>query len=222
VTTLPDRLPRSIAPRDWTPLQLLRALANIGLPIEAMEPLHRWDDLILIKVAAVESDARISVLDNYDFSACARIVDIGGSGLLPHLLQRQPTLRGVHFDVRSGVASARRQLKAAGVADRCVVMAGDVFEGVPLGGDIYVLSGVLHNWDDSASLRILANCRRAMAGRGRLLVIEQLLPSPIHRVGRSCERTEAYYAALLAVAGLTMTDIIPTNGRSHIIEATPS
>jgi hypothetical protein len=41
-------------------------------------------------------------------------------------------------------------------------------------------------------------------------------------VGRTRERTEAQYAALLAVAGLTVTNILPTRGRSHIIEATPA
>jgi len=56
---------------------LLRAIATIGLPIEAMQPLHRWEDLI--KAHAMESDTHLSELDNYDFSRCRRVVDVGGN-----------------------------------------------------------------------------------------------------------------------------------------------
>jgi hypothetical protein len=118
------------------------------------------------------------------------------------------------------------------------VLVGDMSEGVPLGGDAYVLSRVIHRLDDATSLRVLGNCGRAIAGRGRLLLIERIQPSLfgseasdrffddnlaelnllLRRHAR--ERTEAQYAALLAVAGLTITNIIPTSTPSiHVIEA---
>jgi hypothetical protein len=60
-------------------------------------------------------------------------------------------------------------------ADRCAIEAGDFFEHVPSGGDLYVLCQILHDWDDSSCLTILRNCRAAMEREARLLVIERVL-----------------------------------------------
>ena len=45
----------------------------------------------------------------------------------------------------------------------------------PSGGDCYTLSRILHDWSDERCLKILGNCRTAMRGGARLLVIERLL-----------------------------------------------
>jgi hypothetical protein len=94
---------------------------------------------------------------------------------------------------------------------------------VPAGGDLYVLSRVLQHWGDAVALRILANCRRAMASDARLVVIEPVLTLPaVTTIRGTQERTEAQLAALLAVAGFTITGILPTASRLSIIEARPS
>jgi hypothetical protein len=171
--------------------------------------------------------AAAAVLDSYDFTGVSTLVDIGGasSALLAQLLQAYPTLLGILIDLPPLVAAARRQLKAVGVADRCTVVAADFLASVPAAGDVYVLARVLRDWDDPSSLRILANCRRAMSSRGRLLLIERVLPSRMQAIDAGAggrERTEAQYGALLALSGLTITDIIPARGVAHIIEATPA
>jgi hypothetical protein len=168
-----------------------------------------------------------AILDTYDFTGVSTIVDIGGAynALLAQLLQTYPTLLGILIDLPTLVASARRQLKAGGVADRCTVVAADFLDSVPAAGDVHMLARVLRDWDDMASLRILANCRRAMSSRSRLLLIERVLPSRTHAADAGVggrERTEAQYGALLALAGLTIIDIIPTRGAVHIIETTPA
>ena len=43
---------------------------------------------------------------------------------------------------------------------------------MPEGADAYVLKKVLHDWSDEDAVRILTNCRRAMAPGGRVLVVE--------------------------------------------------
>jgi hypothetical protein len=43
---------------------------------------------------------------------------------------------------------------------------------VPGDGDAYILSRVIHDWDDDAALTILRNCRRAIRPDGRLLLVE--------------------------------------------------
>jgi hypothetical protein len=113
------------------------------------------------------------------------------------------------------------------------VVAGDFFEAVPDGGDVYVLSWVIHDWDDDRSVTILKNCRRAMAHDARLLVIEQVVPPgnepslsklyDLHMLvlsgGR--ERRQDEYRDLLAASELQLATIIPTGVPRSIIEALP-
>jgi SAM-dependent methyltransferase len=45
---------------------------------------------------------------------------------------------------------------------------------VPRGADVYILSHVLHDWSDAEALKILRNCREAIAPGGRLLIVEMV------------------------------------------------
>lgn len=64
----------------------------------------------------------------------------------------------------------------AGVESRCELVDDDFFMAVLAEGDAYLLSYVLHDWDDERCVAILANCPRAIAVSGTLLVIELVLP----------------------------------------------
>jgi hypothetical protein len=184
--------------------------------------------------SSTEGAAR-AVADSYDFSGFKTIVDVGGGtgAFLAGILQANPQARGVLFDQPNVVASAGGLLKSAGVADRCDVVGGDFFEAVPGGGDIYMLSWIIHDWDDDHSTAILKNCRRAMAHDARLLVIEQVIPpgnepSPsklydLHMLvlsgGR--ERREDEYGDLLTASDLQLARIIPTGVPRSVLEALP-
>lgn len=106
------------------------------------------------------------------------VVDVGGGegALLAEVLTRNPGCRGVLLDLPGAVERAAASLADAGVLDRCEVMAGDAFEGVPQGADVYVLSRVLMNLDDDDGVRMLARCREAMAEASVLKVVEMLMP----------------------------------------------
>ena len=117
-------------------------------------------------------------------------------------------MRGVLYELRDVAARARVLIAEAGVADRCDVLTGDFFQYIPAGADAYVLTHIVHDWDDEAAVRILATCRTAMDGDARLLLGEQVLPdgpapSRAKRsdlemlVIRGRERTESEYAELL-------------------------
>jgi hypothetical protein len=184
--------------------------------------------------SSTESAAR-AVADAYDFSRFETIVDVGGGtgAFLAGILQANPRARGILFDRPNVVGGARKLLSSAGVADRCEVVAGDFFETVPGGGDVYILSWIIHDWDDDRGIAILKNCRRAMADDARLLVIEQVIPPgnqpslskfyDLHMLvlsgGR--ERREDEYRALLAAADLQLARIIPTEVPRSVIEALP-
>lgn len=50
--------------------------------------------------------------------------------------------------------------------------AGSFFDPLPAGADAYLLSDILHDWDDEHAHRILARCAEAARPGGRVLVIE--------------------------------------------------
>ncbi len=128
------------------------------------------------RVAAANAAA---IVRAYDPSRISRLVDVGGGhGVLTRaVLEANPHMHGVVFDLPGVIDGARPRLAEADLTDRCELTAGDFFQAVPPGGDAYVLSWILHDWDDRSAARILANCRAAMREGGRLLVIEMVIPS---------------------------------------------
>jgi hypothetical protein len=179
------------------------------------------------------------VVAAYDFGAFRRLVDVGGGEgvLLATILASAPDLRGVLLDQTAVVERARERLVSAGLGSRCNFIAGDFFAEAPPGGGAYILSRVIHNWDDAAAIRILGNCRRAMAPGDTLLLVEQIMPEraadqptavrmDIHMLmllsGR--ERTAADYERLLETAHFRLVRVVPTRSTSGIsvIEAIPA
>lgn len=177
-----------------------------------------------------------AIVDAYDFSGTQRIVDVGGGAgnLLGTILAANPTVRGTLFERPQVVPDAERNLAAAGVGDRCEIVGGDFLESVPAGGDLYIVSHCIHNWDEGNCIRILENCRRAMAPGGRLLIVEavvsagdvpdgaKMLDLAMLLVPGGEERSEDEYRALLTKAGFRLTRVVPTRTSASLIEAVPA
>jgi hypothetical protein len=68
-----------------------------------------------------------TVASNYDFSGMRRVVDIGGghATLMAAIIAAHPDLCGLVFDLPNVVPGAEAKIKAAGIANRCEVVAGD-------------------------------------------------------------------------------------------------
>jgi len=129
-------------------------------------------------MAAGAAERAAAVVAAYDFSEGGTVVDVGGGHgtLLIAILSANPAARGVLFERESVAAGARAPVEAAGLGSRCAVVAGDFFQSVPGDGRVYLLSHIIHNWDDQRCGTILANCRAVMSPRAKLLVLEQVLP----------------------------------------------
>jgi hypothetical protein len=169
----------------------------------------------------------------YDFGRFGTIVDVGGAtgNMLAAILSRHAAPRGVLFDRPHVVAEAPALLQAHGVADRVTTEGGSFFERVPAGGDAYVLSHIIHDWNEDQCLTILGHCRKAMAPDGRLLIVETVLPpgDTPHQgkvqdmvmlvVPGGQERTEAEYASLFDKAGFRLSRVVPTDSIVSIVEA---
>ena len=169
-----------------------------------------------------------AVVAAYDFSASETLVDVGGGRgqLLAAILRAHPTLRGMLFDQPHVVIEARPLLEAAGVADRCQIVGGDLFTEIPTGGDTYLLMNIIHDWDDAQALAILKNCYTAMRPQTTILLIEQMplthiVPSAttqsqtlsdlnmLVRTGGQ-QRTEQEFRALFGEAGFDLVGVTPT------------
>lgn len=193
----------------------------------------------LFNDAMVELSTRraTAMLNAYDFSRFKQVVDVGGGrgALLGAILSAYPNLRGVLFDLPHVVDGAAAVFAEAGIGDCATIAAGDFFTTVPEGGDLYILSVVLHDWNDQQAATILANCRRVMGAGSTLLLIERVLPvSTAHHWepyfsdlnmmqalgGR--ERTELEWRRLLEAAGFALQRVVPTEAPTSLVEAVPA
>lgn len=173
-------------------------------------------------------------LESYDFSGKHLIVDVGGGrgDLITTIIRANPTLKGILFDLPQGSREAPSQLKAKGVADRCQIKEGSFFESVPEGGDVYILSRILHDWPDDKVATILSNCRKATRDDGILLIRDNVLTDR-DELGSQLditmmimtggqERTESEWKNLLHSTGFTLTRIHKKVGQLDLIEAKPN
>jgi hypothetical protein len=186
-------------------------------------------------MTSISTSETASIVEAYDFARFGTIVDVGGGrgGLLAAILSANPHLQGTLFDAPTVVAGADEVISAAEVGDRCKVMSGDLFDSIPEGGDAYLLSGVIHNWDDDRAAQILGKCRAVMADTACVLLAEVVLPDDrrpsigkltdlgmLILTGDGHERTETEYRALLGRSGFRLTRIVPTSTVS-LVEAVP-
>ncbi len=178
------------------------------------------------------------VVDAYDFRPIRTLVDVGGGHgrLLSMILTAYRQMRGVLFDLPHALEGGQRTIAEAGLSSRCEVVSGDFFRSVPARGDAYLLSRVIHDWDDEKAVAILKVVRSALPARGRLLLFETMiraanrlsypLLSDLNMVIRTggCERSEAEYRGLYKAAGFRLTRAIETPSPTGmtIIEGKPA
>jgi hypothetical protein len=224
---------------------LLEAVQQGGVPFEHVHSVGFFEYLAQHPERGAEFQGSMvdrsrheaaEVVAAYDFGSFERLVDVGGGHgvLLTEILTAFPRLRAVLLDRLQVVERARERLEAAGLAERCEFIAGDFLTTVPPGGDAYVLSRVIHDWDDEVAIRILTNCARAIGQGGTLLLVEAVLPErardrpetirmDLHMLAllHGRERTEVEYDRLLVAAGFQLRRVVPTKSPSgvSVIEA---
>lgn len=170
-----------------------------------------------------------------DWSRSRTILDIGGADgfLLAEILRAAPHATGVLFDRPPVIAEvAAHGGMLGGMRERCLLAAGDFFDGVPAHADTHLLCSVIHDWTDEQAVDIFRNSRKALAGGGRLLVVEMLVPTDgaphasrwsdlgmmVLTGGR--ERSVDEFGQLLAAAGYRIRNVLPVPGSAFsVIEA---
>ena len=231
-------------PGSWSAWGMLDVAMKGGTPHEAAWNMGRFEYLRQHPDEARAFDAMMAnfpdnrhaaVAAAYDFSIMGLIADIGGGNgaALRHILARFPEPRGLIFDRPDVVEVLTSEELMQG---RIMAQSGSFLDGVPAGGDIYMLIRVLHDWSDEHCVQILQTCRAAMGPNSKLLVGEQILEADPARgratsylidvqmmamFGHARERSESEFRSLFDQSGLSLRRVIPTASPVCIIEAVP-
>lgn len=228
---------------SWTYLDDVVRSGSSDAVAQAMErngTVSRWslepDPLGIFNQVFAELDAAANMrfVDVHDFSTCGVVADLGGGGggLLEAILLTHPDIRGVLVDRPEAADGARQRLVPTAVGDRCSFITSDLFEGVPIRADAFVMRNVLHIYDDDLAAVILANCASVMGDADRLLIIEPVIPDAIQAgdpdvesivmsdlnmlvVTGGRERTLGDWKRLVASAGLVVRETTPVPGDGH-------
>ncbi len=178
-------LESAVGRADQSFVQLLRTVRTGDAAFPAQFDRSFWDDLATDPVRSASFDAQMSsdvtgwapaIIAAYDWGSLRHVIDVGGGTgtLLVALLTAFPALRGTVLERPGPAEAARHALRSAGLSDRADVVAGSFFEPLPQGAGGYLLTAIVHDWDDQAARTILRRCRDAAGRHGRVLVIEKI------------------------------------------------
>lgn len=184
---------------------------------------------------AMENYSKVSLetlLEAYPFSKFGLIVDIGGGNgqILSEILKENPNSNGILFDQEATIARVNEDPKLYGLDHRCELVAGDMFDKIPAGGDLYLISKVLNDWEDDEVISILKNVKSEMTKESRLIIIESIdkdskySPEDIFRdllfltLSAGKVRNEREFVKLIKAAGLDVIDVKLRDDRFSIIE----
>ena len=169
-------------------------------------------------------ERRVERLESVGWRGDETVVDVGGGNgsLLTALLELHPGLRGIVFDLPETVRDE------VALGDRIEFVEGSFFERVPE-GDVYILSTILHDWDDERAAEILHTIRAAARPDSRLLILDQIVPPGnepgggkwldllMLAIAGGKERSEAQWRDLLGTGGFE-----PVRFHEALIEAVPA
>jgi hypothetical protein len=201
-----------------------------------------WDDLAADPVRSAAYAAQMgidaaawarSIIPAFDWGSLGHVVDVGGGdgSLMVALLIAHGSLRGTVVELPDTADAARMSLETAGLAERCDVVGGSFFDPLPSEADGYLLSAILHDWNDDGARAILRRCAEAAGDAGSVFVVEKIGPdgesvrTPMdlrmlaYFGGR--ERGAAAIGALAADVGLGIRDVHPA-GDLSIVELVTS
>lgn len=106
------------------------------------------------------------------FKDVQRMADVGGGvgTTIGRIVEQYPHIQGINFDLPHVIAHAPQR---EGVEH----IAGDMFESVPPDCDAFFLKNIIHDWDDELNIQILMNCHKALPSRGRVIMVDAVLPA---------------------------------------------
>jgi hypothetical protein len=196
-----------------------------------------WDDLSADDERAASFDSLMGarlvaeapvVASVYPWGEFKDVVDVGGgdAGLLIAILLAHADLRGTVIDLAGPIKRAEQAIANANVGDRANAEVGSFFDPLPSEAGAYVLSSILHNWDDQAAARILRRCADAAGEAGKVLVIDHFVDEGYELQTEGDLRMLCYFRGrqhtidqlgkLAGSVGLEVTSITPAGSREIV------
>lgn len=177
-----------------------------------MDSHPEFDALFSRAMDSVEALTGDSFARDFDWGRFERVIDVGGSRGSKSLaiLKRHPHLKAVVVDRAQVIRDAERYWigrEAPELLARLSFQAGDLLEAVPTATsdkDIYLLSAVLHGFDDETCAKALTNLAGACAGTDARIALMELVM--------------AESRADLAGAALDMQMFMATRGRERTLD----
>jgi hypothetical protein len=218
----------------WQPWANLAATLETGRPafdqVFGMS-VSEWREVNAAQGALF--DSYLAKETSEQLASIVAAIDLSGVGTVAILPARyRPD--GVPFDRSYMVDMSQPYLPLLKAVKRVEFVAGDILDDIPVEADLYLLNGVLRQWDDEQARTILRNCRKAMKDGARLVIVERLMPEramddpaavmlDLHMMtitgGRA--RTLAEFTALLGEAGLPRVKMTPTRVGLAVVIASP-
>ena len=191
-----------------------------------------FDALFAQAMDRVDALTGDSFATEFDWQAFDRIIDVGGSkgAKSMAILKRHPHLQAVVVDRAQTVAGAAdfwRERHGPDVAQALARMrfeVGDVLTVVPAAAsprDAYLLSAVLHGFDDATCVQALRTVARAAAVQGAAIVLLEMV-MPDHHADltaasfdmqmfmgtRGGERTRGEWEHVFGLSGVRLVEIV--------------
>lgn len=171
-------------------------------------------------------------IPNLEWPGHGTVADIGGGVgiVLAAVLNTSPGLRGILVEQAQVLQEAYDYLSGIGVTDRCDLRESGLFMPAPH-ADVYILSFILHDWDDINAQRILLALGQNASPGSTLRIFERIIPddgtpddskrSDVSMLlltgGR--ERTYTEFKNLLGRTGWELEKAAPVYGGIQLIQA---
>lgn len=207
-----------------------------------MDTHAEFDALFAKAMGCVEALVGDSFAKDFDWGRFDRVIDVGGSKGAKALmiLKQHPGLQALVVDREQVIRDARRFWSGkedATLLDRMDFETGDLLDNVPIATsdrDIYLLSAVLHGFDDETCIRVLNNVAEAARPKGACIaVMELVLPEQGVDLARASfdlqmfvgthgrERTLREWQALFTESGLALEEAVSLRSFGNILVLKP-
>ncbi|MEJ2329929.1 MAG: methyltransferase [Gammaproteobacteria bacterium] len=176
-----------------------------------MDRNREFDILFSQAMDSVESLTGNAYLEDFDWDAFDRIIDVGGSrgSKSVAILKSAPNLKALVFDRLQVIEAARahwRDKESKQVIERIVFQPGDMFESLPTATsdkDLYLFFAIFHGLSDEESGVVLGNLKSAIGTRDATVLIADCVAEEI--------------GINPTVAGFDMQMLIGTRGRERTL-----
>jgi hypothetical protein len=200
-----------------------------------------FDTLFSEAMDSVEALTGDSFAADFDWGRFERIIDVGGSrgGKSLAILKRYPDLTTLVVDRPQVIADAQHYWVAHSTSgvERLHFQGGDVLASIPPARserDIYLLSAVLHGFDDDTCVTVLRNLANACGRTGaRIALLEMVLPElgadiagasfdmQMFMGSRGRERTLMEWTSLFSRCGVALEETVGLQSFGNILVLRP-